>query len=522
MKLPAANRVWGTACILALGYLIATLVTNLSAFPGLHGDEAWRGLDALRLLAGGSISPHAMNTYTGPIHSMLIAAGFALISPDVLALRLPGVLANIAAFLLLALVLAKHRSSRASFIFVAGVLTSMLLVYYARVAWEVTALHTLLLAVSIAAIHEVAGSDRAPRWTSALFLGSALIGGLSHFIYFCVSFSFALAGAFLFLLRPTRRTAHLLFVSGSGALIAAVLYLVKPKITALQWNQHSVALTLSACALPVVLTIALHLRPTESLRDLLVRIVAPRSKPAIVVGIVLVTGLLGGLQLTRNGFVAGFIETMGNTVLHQRIASYLPPASLSMLNTLFAWLACLAAFVASCANLLRWKTRSDGLLVFSLVFVLLGPGFWLAGLVTSSIRYFLVPSLLLIWILTMTIDDLARPWLRRFSLSVLLVIAATNAVAWIPITSSNARPPLTFKIGNLSETSAHFMPLAYLRENAERHQACLFTGNFFLRMPLKFYQATRRWACKRGLAFAARYCRTCTDSQYLAFELRQR
>src|SRR5207244_10034055 len=57
----------------ASAYAIAMLAFHFATFPGLHGDEAWFGLFALRVRDAGLFTPSGMNWYTGSIYGWLVS-----------------------------------------------------------------------------------------------------------------------------------------------------------------------------------------------------------------------------------------------------------------------------------------------------------------------------------------------------------------------------------------------------------------------------------------------------------------
>lgn len=74
--------------LLLLIYLLSVMTVNLSSFPGLHGDEAWFGLNAREIIHHGTRSLQGLNTYTGSFYSWLIAQTFPLLGIKVFSLRL--------------------------------------------------------------------------------------------------------------------------------------------------------------------------------------------------------------------------------------------------------------------------------------------------------------------------------------------------------------------------------------------------------------------------------------------------
>ena len=64
---------------LILIYILFVMLVNLSSFPGLHGDEAWFGLNAREILHHGTRSLHGLNTYTSSFYIWLISLTFTVL-----------------------------------------------------------------------------------------------------------------------------------------------------------------------------------------------------------------------------------------------------------------------------------------------------------------------------------------------------------------------------------------------------------------------------------------------------------
>src|ERR1700677_1073490 len=97
--------------VLLLAAAAASVLVGLGRLPALTSDEAWIGLFALRLRASGLVSPHEMNTYTGPLFGLILSKILAARGVSVAALRSFGAGANAAAFVLLIAALRRRVSA---------------------------------------------------------------------------------------------------------------------------------------------------------------------------------------------------------------------------------------------------------------------------------------------------------------------------------------------------------------------------------------------------------------------------
>lgn len=130
---------------------VPRLVLLTKVPPGLHGDEAWTGLDAQRVLREGWIGPYVGSALGQPAGPLYFAAPFEkLFGPDVLAVRLP------MAVLATATVPLAYLAFRTMFHKTVGVLAAVLLavslwhLHYSRIgfmviSWPLVELFTLWL-----------------------------------------------------------------------------------------------------------------------------------------------------------------------------------------------------------------------------------------------------------------------------------------------------------------------------------------------------------------------------------------
>ena len=145
MTPPPIRRVWSWMAAMGCVYVLALLSFHLVQFPGLHGDEAWLGLFALRIRDRGLYSPHEMNSYTGSLYAWLLSWMFTVFPPDAFSLRLGGALLNGAAVVIATWHFAKRFGLSSALVWLYLLGTSALFVFQSRLAWEVTALQNLLL-----------------------------------------------------------------------------------------------------------------------------------------------------------------------------------------------------------------------------------------------------------------------------------------------------------------------------------------------------------------------------------------
>ncbi len=104
---------------LFIGIMAALLYFNfwwlykLEVLPGLHGDEAWFGLQAVKYGQQGVTGYQGMNNYTGILEPLMASAFFRYLGIGVIQLRIGGVIANFMALLMFSIVYLRNGQSRA-------------------------------------------------------------------------------------------------------------------------------------------------------------------------------------------------------------------------------------------------------------------------------------------------------------------------------------------------------------------------------------------------------------------------
>src|SRR5215831_8954145 len=192
MTPPPMRRVWSWVIALGCVYLLALLSFRLAQFPGLHGDEAWLGLFALRIRDQGLYSPHEMNTYTGSLYAWLLSWVFTYFPPDVFSLRIGGVLLNGSAVVIATWHFAKRFGLGSALVWLYLLGTSALFVFKSRLAWEVTALQNLLLTGILVLCARFLEDRRRAFGDVLAFLVLNYIGVINHFIFISVPASLPL------------------------------------------------------------------------------------------------------------------------------------------------------------------------------------------------------------------------------------------------------------------------------------------------------------------------------------------
>lgn len=202
------------ACV-ALGLAAGlVLAVDLTGVPGLHADEAWVGLRADELARGGAWSWFGMRDHAGPLHALLVAAGFAAWGPSAWALRAVGVLTNAGAVACYAWVTGQLFGRRTAVLSTALLVSAPAFWLSARTATEHAALSALLACAAVACLlrgrqpptlHPAGRNPAVPR-TWALAAGALLgLGTWNHLVFVAVPATLAAFAAVSWGLGALRR-----------------------------------------------------------------------------------------------------------------------------------------------------------------------------------------------------------------------------------------------------------------------------------------------------------------------------
>ena len=175
---------------LALAIGAALLLPKLGTIPGLHGDEAWFGLQAHKIIGAGARPLGGMTPYTGPLYQYLLVPVLALGGYEVAALRSLGVAANLVAAHFYFLLVRRFFDPWTAALAVLTLVTTPFFQLEGRFALEVTALNPVLALG--------AGLLLARRRPASVFAAGLLLalGVWSHVIFLSVPLTIFVLAAF--------------------------------------------------------------------------------------------------------------------------------------------------------------------------------------------------------------------------------------------------------------------------------------------------------------------------------------
>ena len=322
---------WWLAVAGAFGYLVVLLSFHLDRFPGLHGDEAWTGLFALRLASVGLYTPRAMNSYSGPLFAWVVSWIFHVVQPGVVSLRVLGVAANACAVLIL-LVHFGRRFGIGAFAWLLAIATTPMFLLKWRVAWEVYALQNLMIALLTVSLWQCLDNHRYSFTRALAFVALTVLGVQSHVVFASVPLSLVVFASAELMLAKNRRVVPLWELLVISVLTSGALLAVAARVSQETWLADRAAYLMGAAVM--VMAAAVLVRSTwleTAIRGVFVRMAADARWQAGAIGLLVV----GALAFAALHLVA-LLQVIAGAVIFERIVSWMP--SVWLFVPMIAWL----------------------------------------------------------------------------------------------------------------------------------------------------------------------------------------
>ncbi|QPF94575.1 hypothetical protein [Bradyrhizobium commune] len=493
----------------------AGLLVRLDSFPGLHGDEAWVGLRALEQQARGMFTLRGMNGYTGSLFPEIVSLVFAMVPAGTGSLRLAGAILNGLALGATAQALRKRGAAALYFALAMG--SSLLFLFYSRVAWEVNALQNLLLALVLLALPHLLQPDRrSHRWLFLLLLAFSL-GCWSHAIFVAAALSFAAATLLVALKWPGESSARLLLI---GQLNLAVQLILCGRRFVGDGGFASHALPAMLAGLGVIaLATHVYVRLEGRLLSHIMKALADR-RVAWFANIALFGVVALALAASPIGDVS-FFGTVSGMILLERVVSYLP-GPIEMIALHLRMVLLLALFAAAALQCFRARPSEPAQLLLPLVCLWTIAYFPALRLSIASVadRYYIIPQFLFFVSIALAIDGLRASW-KIPAIALLLAGFVHAQVTTIrEAFRDEDRPPFElFDYAGYTDTSRHFMRLDALTHELKSRDFCrVESSSFFIAKPMRFLMAVGQ-PCTGNGAVQVEYCADCL-APVRGFELR--
>ena len=484
------------ASIVLIALCLVVLFARLATVPAMSLDEAWIGLFADRLHQRGFYTPHQMNHYTGPLYARLIVALYAVRGISLETLRLPGALLNAAALLGLWLHLRRRVSPEAAATWALLCAGSAYFLMKSRLAWEVYALHPILILVTLAVLSRPGG------WT--ILVALTMLGVQNHYIYLSIPASLVVLFGARAAWRGETEAVGRLRDAASALAAGIALALVKSPITEELWAAHRTMLCAALVLLPAAAAFAIRRLPDGVLLFPFAR--ARRE-------------LFWVFSLTLAAFgvwhIVPLVQVFSGPVVFKRLFSYDMPGVLAVL--LHAW-GLFLVVVLLWSSVRAWHEKS---LSFHERTVILWPAAFAVVFIlirhTSSLRYYSLPAILSTLALAVFLPRLASADKRCVYRCAVAAAFVTQALLLRELSVPGDRRPMDFHVGWRKENSKDFSRKEGLFAAFDDSRACAIAHEerSFTAIPLYFHRlASPSTGCVAGRAFDSDQCPECAASPY--------
>jgi hypothetical protein len=493
-------------CILLI--LLIAVVFRLSQFPGLHADEAWVGLRALEITQKGFFSVHGMNLHSGAAFPGLVSLAFSALGTNVFSLRLFGAILNWAA---VALVMATFwRRGNAPFYAALLFASSLLFLFYSRVAWEVCAFENFAISLIIFAISRLFSADR-PKFKDALLFFSAFgFATWNHFIFLGAVLSFGIISLVISFRDRNLLGARIFLLGTLNLAVPALLYFGKPHLQDGDFINHAMPALLSCVILLSgisLLFVVMDRRNSLSIARFLA------AKPVLSrrLASLLMYCVLAGLIYTLREHLMAFFGVLSGVIMRKRVVSDVTGPVDSAAGLVWAAVLVGVFLIFLIRETLSHHADEPDYLRRIL---LMWPAAFLAILhfVASHTadRYYLIPQFIFLVALALVFDEIPLLWKRALGIFLFIGLVQGQFFFWSEAMKTDNRPPITFGFGPFyHDTSEHFLRLEQLTETLRNNGVCRIESSFFISEPLKFMQKSHATLCHAGRVAKIEYCDSC-------------
>lgn len=451
---------------------------------GLHGDEAFFGLDAVKISNNGISRLYGMNKYTGKLQSILSLFFFKIFGIHVVTLRLGGIICNVISLSIVTVLLKKRLNFYSVLIFLLLIAQSILILCYSKIAWEVCSFNFLFISLALLSGHNLTSANKTVRSIMQfIFLMSTLLGAYNHIIF--SSFIVAIVlGITLWLLfndsKPTKEIINY-FALASLSLVNIVImyYLMNCRIDGLWHRLGNQLLIFPFILISIEIIISRKLLLLfEVTSHYLSKINLPKLiKIAIpILGIMLFT-IIHSLKL---------FDILSNEVVLIRVFSY-KLNSLIKLYFIFITISLVAFTLKSLiTDIIRNSELPSSFIIFSYM------GIFCLYTRSYSIRHFLILTILLFLYLSLKLA-LEKRGIRSFFICTLTIsVILVQSILWcINFDNDRKVKAMKFEIGLYNhETSAHFLNFSPVLDFVHQNEIGIINtkDQFFIGNVFEFYK----------------------------------
>lgn len=470
----------GLISVFLFGYFMWWWVYKIDLLPGLHADEAWFGLEAVKINKTGITTLTGMTPYTGILQQLVSACSFRIFGVGVMQLRFTTVLFNLAGLYIIRDTVYRLRKT-ASIVLLLMLAQSVLIITSSRIAWEVNTFHLFFFSIAFLSLVQIIKNGNKRFIWQNIFLFSNILGAYNHII-----FSSLILGLFLGLLFYTIvfkdgtyiKIMYLAAISLSNTVILFLAFKYIPNII----GKANPAILLAL----LVYLVGYQVRLIKSLE--LTWLVARTGVLKYFIAVFVLFGLF--LFVVHHGLA--FFQFISNVRVFESIYSLSPDLIFKAIYSL-----CTTVFIIYLFFQLVQDLRKRNVLTPFALIIIFSFAVFTFYTTANSLRYYILLYFLCTTYLSLGIDRFRRGHYPLLLTILTMILMNSYLLVKIYNCSTDEVSALRVTVGNSQEeNSGHFLPnkplIDFLKKN-KVGKIKIITNDYFIGLPIAFYEQSSPW-----------------------------
>ena len=450
---------------------------------GLHGDEAFFGIDSVEILINGLTRPYGMNKYSGILQSLISSISFNIFDINVISLRIGGIICNVIALSISLFIIRKRMNNYVLLFFLLLIAQSILILGYSKIAWEVCSLNFLFIMITLASTNELVRNKKSPKYCMQfVFLFATLLGTYNHIIFSSFIVSLFMGIIFLLLFKDTKPQNELIDIFSLISLSLfniVLLYAFMNYAIDYLWKTYNIFIFL----LPFIF-ISIEILFFKKVHSFFKILSFWLSKKTLSKSMRIIIPLSLIVPYIIIHFLNVF-DILANRVLLIRLFSYELNPLLEFYFIFVALSLSIYVFYKLIFDIIKNRNNLWSYIIISYFGVLC---LYTQG---ASIRYYLILTILQFIYLSIKLSYENKA-VRTFFISILIISTISiQSILWsINLNPDRKIKATTFKIGKKNtETSAHFLSFSPVIDYVHKNKIGKIETKdaFFIGQVFKFY-----------------------------------
>ncbi len=466
--------------LLLFGYFGWWWIYKIGLLPGLHADEAWFGLEAIKIKKIGVTSLTGMTAYTGILQQLTNAGSFRIFGIGVTQLRITTVFFNLVGLCIIYQVLYSVRRV-SSLVLLLLLAQSVLFITTSRIAWEVNTFHLFFFSITFLSIMHIIRRGKQRTVWQHVFLIASMLGAYNHIIFSSLVLSLFLGLLFYSTVSKDGTYMKIILLCICSTFNTAILLCAFRYIPDLVGKADPLILIIC-----VILLVFYQVRIIQNME--LERFVLKTRALKYFVASFGMFGLL--LFLIHHGLA--FFQFISNLKTFESIYGLVPNVLFQSIYTICAIVFIIYLLISLFLNLTKRSIISPFASVVIFYFVIFT--FYTTA---NSLRYYILVYFLCTTYLSLEIGKLRRVHYPLLLTVLTMILMNSYLLIKIYNRSEDQVAAVTVTVGNSQkENSGHFLPnkplINFLKKN-KISKIKTITNDYFIQLPVAFYEQVSPW-----------------------------